>query len=162
MSYPRTRVEVRSRGAIITGRTAEPMARAQRSWLQGVLKRIRDDVRMFAPVDLGTFRRSVIYRTTRRGTVVEGEVFSTDTAAKQAVIEYGRRPGSRMPPKGALAGWMARHGIPAKFEYIVRRNIADRGIPAQQPFAKAFAKSRGLLNSQQRTLASAIVAALNR
>ncbi len=48
--YPRAKVETSNRGLIATGRVTEAMATAQRRWLQGVLKLIRDDVRAFACV----------------------------------------------------------------------------------------------------------------
>lgn len=165
MPYPRPLIRSANRKGVIVGGRIEPaMARAQRSWLQGVLRRIRDDARSFAPVDLGAFRRSIVYRTTlKRGVEVEGEVYSTDTPrAKVAVIEYGRTPGKKMPPKGALLGWMSRHGIPASAEFLVRRKIGKEGIKAKEPFRKAWVRSRGLVRSQARHLQSALVRELNR
>ena len=161
--YPRAKVETSNRGLIATGRVTEAMATAQRRWLQGVLKLIRDDVRAFAPSDLGTFRKSIVYRTTvRRQTEVTGEVYSNDpNTPKVAVIEYGRTPGKKMPPKGALLGWMSRHGIDPRFEFVIRRNIARDGIPGKFPFRKAFTRRRSLLASQSRNLQSALTRALN-
>lgn len=49
------------------------------------------------------------------------------------VVEKGRSAGSKMPPQGALLGWMGRHGIPADAEFQVRRGIAMNGI-APRPF----------------------------
>ena len=160
--YPRTKVETSNRGLIATGRVTQAMATAQRSWLQGVLRLIRDDVRGFAPADLGTFRKSIVYRTTvRRQTEVTGEVYSNDpNSAKIAVIEYGRTPGAKMPPKGALLGWMSRKGIDARFEFVIRRAIGRDGIPGKFPFRKAFTKRRSLLASQSRNLQSALTRAL--
>jgi hypothetical protein len=163
MAYPRSHVEVSNKGAVVGGRYSEPMATAMRTWLQGVLRRVRDDARAFAPSDLGAFRASIIYRTQRREMVLEGEVFSTDAnQAKVAVIEFGRTPGKKMPPKGALLGWMARHGIPEDREFVVRRAIGRDGIPGKFPFRKAWNRNRGLLASQSRNLSSSLVTALNR
>ena len=52
-------------------------------------------------------------------------------ATQGAVIEMGRRAGAPMPPAGALLPWMERHGIAAELEFVVRRNISERGT---QPF----------------------------
>lgn len=46
-------------------------------------------------------------------------------------VEFGRRAGAPMPPAGSLLGWLQRHDIPADMEYVIRRRIADRGIPAR-------------------------------
>lgn len=165
MPYPRPTVTVNNRGAIAGGRVTRAIASAQRRWVQGVLRSVRDTARASAPVDLGAFRRSIIYRTslTRNGLRVEGEVYSTDTPrAKVAVIEYGRTPGKRMPPKGALLGWMSRHGIPAEREFFVRRKIGRDGIPAKAPFRRAFAKHKGLLATQKRLLAATLFREMSR
>lgn len=52
------------------------------------------------------------------------------TAPHAEVIQKGRRPGAAMPPKGVLLPWMGRHGIPPEAEFVVRRAIGRRGIPA--------------------------------
>lgn len=59
---------------------------------------------------------------------VVGEFGSPLPAA--AAIEFGRRAGGKMPPRGALvaSGWLRRHGIPDEAEFLVRRAIARRGI----------------------------------
>lgn len=160
--YPRASITTTNKGPVVTGRVTEPMANAMRSWMQGVMKRVRDDVRMFAPADLGEFKKSVVYRTGRKGLAVEGEVYSSDpNTGKVAVIEYGRRPGSKMPPSGVLLGWMARRGVDPRLEFVIRRAIGRDGIPAVAPFRKAFVKNRGLLASQSRNLQSQLVRSLN-
>ena len=160
--YATAKVTTTNKGSIVTGRYTEPMARAQRSGLQGGLKRVRDDVRALSPVDLGNFKKSVIYRTSRRGLLVDGNVYSTAPEGQQSVIEFGRRENRKMPPKGALLGWMQRHGWDPKKEFVLRRAIGRDGIPAIAPFEKAFEKNRALLATQQRYLASAIITELNR
>ena len=47
-----------------------------------------------------------------------------------SVMELGRRPGGRMPPPDALAGWARRHGLPTHrgFLFVLARSIARRGI----------------------------------
>jgi hypothetical protein len=43
------------------------------------------------------------------------------------VMEKGRRPGGRMPPLDAIAGWLRRKGSTAN-AFVVARSIARRGI----------------------------------
>jgi hypothetical protein len=43
------------------------------------------------------------------------------------VMEYGRKPGGRMPPLDAIAGWLRRKGSNAN-AFVVARSIARRGI----------------------------------
>lgn len=152
-------IALTSRGVLVDGRgrASVRMATAMRRWLGGVLRRVRDDVRDYAPVDTGRFRRSVRYRTHQRGAIVFGVVESTEPAIIQNVIEHGRRPGAPMPPSGVLLGWMARHGIPAKQEFVLRRSIGVKGIRARAPFGKAIKKNAGLLRSQHRQLATVII-----
>lgn len=52
-------------------------------------------------------------------------VFTTLTYAP--VMEFGRRPGAKMPPPGVLQGWMRRHGFLGS-EFVLARAIAKRGI----------------------------------
>jgi hypothetical protein len=66
-----------------------------------------------------------------------GEVRAT--APQSIFVERGRRIGAKMPPGGVLLGWMARHGIPARAQFVVRRAIARRGIPAR-PFMAPLAQ----------------------
>lgn len=57
------------------------------------------------------------------------------------VMELGRRPGAKMPPQGALLGWMGFKGIPPELEFVVRRGIARHGIkphPFMQPAFEAL------------------------
>ena len=82
-----------------------------------------------------------------------------------AVVEFGRRPGSRMPPVDALLGWVRRHFSPgatavaagpargrawrAAGEHALRsrafalaRAIARRGIPARPFLVPAYRKNQ--------------------
>lgn len=52
------------------------------------------------------------------------------------VMELGRRPGARMPPPRALAGWARRHGLAGQ-EYVLARSIARRGIKGRFFLRKA-------------------------
>jgi hypothetical protein len=97
------------------------------------------------------------------GTVV-GEIGSP--LASAATIEFGRRAGSKMPPRGSLiaSGWLRRHGIPDSAEFAVRRAIARRGIRARPFLAPALADVQrrvtpALMAAGERTLQSVVRAA---
>ncbi len=55
------------------------------------------------------------------------------------VMEAGRRPGGRMPPPGALAGWARRKGYTGSL-FVLARAIARRGIKGRF-YMRAAAKS---------------------
>lgn len=60
------------------------------------------------------------------------------------VVEEGRSAGSAMPPSGALLGWMGRHGIPDTMEFVVRRAIGRKGIPAKRYMARSRSEIKPL------------------
>jgi len=44
-------------------------------------------------------------------------------------VDKGRKPNSKLPPKGVLLEWMKLKGIPANKEFPIRASIAKFGIP---------------------------------
>lgn len=54
------------------------------------------------------------------------------------VLEYGRRAGSRMPPQQPIEEWMDVVGLDRRFSFVVRRNIAARGLPALHIMQRAL------------------------
>lgn len=60
--------------------------------------------------DTGDLQRRITGKVSRIPHGVRGEIGSN--APHAAATEEGREPGSKMPPPGALLGWMARHNIP--------------------------------------------------
>ncbi len=95
---------------------------------------MRQNIEAHRKVDTGGLVNSIAAQITgRRGqqTLIVGP--DQAHAAQAAVIEYGRRPGSKMPPQGVLLEWMGRHGIPEELEFVIRRNIGRNGL-AGQPF----------------------------
>lgn len=61
-------------------------------------------------------------------------------------VELGRRPGAKMPPKGALLPWMAIRGIPEEAEFPIRRKIGEEGYRGQpHPFIDPAADQAGPL-----------------
>lgn len=75
-----------------------------------------------APRDTGTLARSLL----REAQPLMSRVYSLLVYAP--VMERGRRPGAKMPPPDALAGWARRHGFRPGMEFVLARAIARRGI----------------------------------
>lgn len=96
-----------------------------------------------APVDRAEYRRSWQTRSTDDG----AQVYSTSPYA--SVIEWGRRPGARMPPVKAIAAWVARKGLvsgrtqsdregaAAGLAFAIARKIARQGLPAKRVLERA-------------------------
>jgi hypothetical protein len=59
-------------------------------------------------------------------------------------VEFGRAPGSRPPPPGALTDWLRRHGLPESMEYPLAQSIAKRGIAALPHLHPAVERARQL------------------
>ena len=64
-----------------------------------------------------------------------GEIFSNKVEVKY--VEFGRRPGGRMPPVDKIEAWAARHGMPGA-GYMIAKKIALRGTKGLQMFRKAY------------------------
>lgn len=43
-------------------------------------------------------------------------------------MEFGRKPGAKMPPPSSLHRWMRSKGIPTSAAFVLARSIARRGI----------------------------------
>jgi len=66
------------------------------------------------------------------------------------VVEYGRRPGQKMPPKGALIRWVElRTGLSGKaaqsVEFLIRRKIGKEGFEGAHMFEKTWTECQGAL-----------------
>lgn len=111
--------------------------------LQGepVFEAVRDstllvmrDARINAPVDTGRLRASIVPAMRREGDTIMGVVGSNVEYAPH--MEFGTRP--HWPPRGALAVWARRHGIP---EFVVARSIAVKGLAERRFLRGAFEKN---------------------
>lgn len=79
------------------------------------------EARANAPQDTRTLARSIALDVQP----FQARVFTPLFYA--TVMEYGRRPGARMPPPDALAGWARRHGFTGSL-FVLARAIGKRGI----------------------------------
>lgn len=76
----------------------------------------------------------------------EAVVFTNEDYAVN--VEKGRKKGEKMPPEGSLLEWMARHGIPAEAEFVIRRSIKVRGIEARPFLQPALVQSRRVIEKE--------------
>lgn len=92
-----------------------------------------------APRDTGALRRSI----TPQVKPLSARVFTRRGAAYFPVMEFGRRPGKKMPPPQALKGWARRHGFPTTpgALFALARSIGRRGIKGR--FFMRAAKQAG-------------------
>lgn len=154
-------VTVKLTGPILEGRARTKLLTIVERWVRGELQFVQADMERRAPVDTGNYKASFVNRVKRSGMVVTGTVDNqSNPPVLQKVIEFGRRPGAKMPPQGVLLPWMARHGIPASAEFLVRRKIGRDGLPAQLIFQKALAREATRFRGQTVRLKQQLIAGL--
>jgi hypothetical protein len=111
---------------------------------------IRSEVVPLWPVGVsGRSRNSIASNVTHEGPLsIVGKVGSTlKGEVYPKVIEFGRKPGSRMPPPEALERWVHLvMGVASEkvlsVAFLVARNIGRRGITAKKPLRTGFEKAR--------------------
>ena len=86
----------------------------------------------------------VQYGTLVRGIVGHGKMQYGD------VIEYGRRPGQKMPPAGSMLRWVEiRTGLSGesakRVEFLIRRKIGKKGFKGAHMFEETFTENQGKL-----------------
>jgi hypothetical protein len=90
----------------------------------------------------GAFNYGDFKRAWKSAAVPGGaKVFNTRPYA--AVIEEGRRPGSKMPPRGIIEHWARRRlGVGEKeaksLDFVIRRAIAERGLLPRKVLERAL------------------------
>ncbi len=101
---------------------------------------VQTEVRKNVPVDQGIARGSILPDIRGSSVDMRGRVYSALEYIE--VLEKGRSPNKPMPPKGVLLGWMARHSIDVKLEFIIRRAIGRKGTKAHKMFEQAAARGQ--------------------
>lgn len=108
------------------------------------------------PVDRGTYLRSWAVYDIPNG----ARVYSK--APYAAVIESGRRPGSRMPPVDVIARWVRRKGLlggkggrsspraERQAAFMIARAIARRGVPGRWVLRHASVKIDAAIRKELR------------
>jgi hypothetical protein len=109
-----------------------------------------------APFDTGNLRRSI---TTQKATFAGGEARgSWGTNVPYAKFAEDGRSAGKMPPAGALLGWMGRHGADAKAEFIIRRAIGRKGTTGKKYMEKGRQQIEPKVQAEFRAIALRIIA----
>ena len=108
-----------------------------------------------APVDTGKLRQSITTQIRPDSALIGTNLQYAPT------MEFGRRPGAAMPPAGALIGWMNRHGMDTRLEFVLRRAIARRGIAEKRYLRTALeqntARIEGFFDEAARNIIAKVV-----
>ncbi len=101
-----------------------------------------------APVGVNSrLRNSMVSKVETFGGSITGRVGSSMSEIYPLVMEYGRRPGAKMPPPQALERWVYLvMGVPADealgVAFVVARNIGRRGIKGKFFLKRAYETSK--------------------
>lgn len=109
--------------------------------LEDTLKELKDIVVHNTPIARGVTTGNIYYDI--QGTTLadlNGIVASPDDWFP--ALEYGRRAGARMPPQVDIEEWMAAVGIEQSAQFVIRRAIARRGLPALHIMRNALGEGR--------------------
>ena len=136
-------VDVEVKGLIELQRKMEQMVKDVHG--EPILNAMRDstlqlqrDARIFAPVDTGRLRASIIPTIRSTPASVEGVIGTNVEYAPY--MEFGTRP--HFPPITALQIWADRHGVSA---FLVARAISRRGLVGRRYMQKSFEKNRSAI-----------------
>ena len=102
---------------------------------------IEGAARGLAPKDTGRLAGSIGHNISGSGANLQSKI--GPSVGYGLVVEKGRGANKPMPPAGAMAGWMARKGIPASASYVLRRSIGRKGIKARPYMLPAFQGNQG-------------------
>ena len=110
---------------------------------------VRGQVAVRTPVNVGTLRDSLNYQIISPFPNLVGAVGSPSVYAP--VMEFGRKPNSRMPPVDAIALWAVRKlGLsPEEAEgaaWAIAKSIAKKGIEGKYMFKEGFEVSTPHVN----------------
>ncbi len=129
------------------------ITRHSRRAMQQSVVTVVSSVRPNVPVGVSAkLRRSIVSKVSSSVRGIVGSVFSNLTSEKYPeVMEFGRRPGSRMPPSSALERWVRlKLGVPpnrvAGVAFVIARSIARKGIKGRFFMKKGLKASRNRIN----------------
>ncbi len=146
---PQVNVEVTLRGLNQYTKRLDPAVLNQRAResLQDCLNELKRLVVRDIPYASGQTRETIY--TEINGTTLQdlnGIVASPESHFR--ILEYGRKPGAKMPPDEPIWDWMGEKGIEAEDGddkaalFLIKRAIGRRGLPALHIMRNALAEGR--------------------
>lgn len=148
--------------------TPQVMAAELRRAMQASLLLVEADARINASRDTGRLAGSISNRIDGQGLVLEGHV--GPSAGYGRYVEFGRRPGARMPPVSALIGWVQRHFHAPRQRvtdatlrgeaFALARAISRRGIPARPFLQPALTKNRPQIDALFAAVGARVIASI--
>jgi hypothetical protein len=139
----RIEIDRRSIDAALTRLSPEKFSRVMRAAMNESVAYVEHLVVPAIPENTGTTRGSVF--TDVRGTAA-GMTGIVGTPAKHAIVlEHGRRPGGKFPPREEIALWAKRRlGVTDPgIVFLIRRKIAQKGTKALHMFENARKRGAG-------------------
>ena len=109
---------------------------------------IQKNARPLSPVFRGRLRDSIEWEVRGTGINITGVVGSTmKNEIYPSVMEFGRKPGAKMPPPGALERWVWLVLKPPKkmvkgVAFVVARAIGKKGIKGKRFLQKGWEQSK--------------------
>lgn len=144
---------ITAKGAIFDGRAPEIVRRDLLAVMHKATMFLEGKVREHTPQ--GVYGMQGGLRSTIHGEVMEyGKsvmgIVGHGKGTYGDVVELGRRPGQKMPPKGALIRWVElRTGLIGKAaesaEFLIRRKIGKEGFEGAHMFERTWNESQGAL-----------------
>jgi len=140
------KIDLSKMGRLATALTAAEVSRRSNLAMGQTLGLLKPTVQSLTPVASGGTRSRIYSRLTGSAPNLTGVVASPD--AYFANIEYGRRPGARMPPEDPITRWGRYRGIlEASAIFAVRRAIGRRGIKGKFVMKQAVGLSISRIRS---------------
>jgi len=115
-------IEISKRGGIFQGQTQRIVNRALTSAITETVTFLEREVKERTPVGFhgnrgAGLKQTIFGEVTKKGTrFVKGVVSHTSKYGN--VIEKGRRPGKKMPPKGSLLDWIVFKFFTGLFSHL--------------------------------------------
>jgi len=143
---------VSMKGAIFDGKAPEKIRKDLLSAMYEATLYLESKVKDKTPQGVfgmqGGLRSTIFGEVVQYGAAISGMVGHGSKYGD--VIEYGRRPGQKMPPAGAMLRWVEiKTGLSGKaaqqVEFLIRRKIGKQGFPGVHMFEKTFVESQGTL-----------------
>ena len=137
---------LRKRLAQVTGEVAKEVKKVNEATAQNIRADAIDNITQNESVDTGILRGSIYANSLNEGLVYEvgSNTGTGEKGGYGAYVEFGRRPGGKMPPIKDLAEWVRRKGIEKdetkarQRAFLIARSIAVNGIKPRPFLYPAF------------------------